>query len=167
MISFGSSLRGCLFCAVCVVLLMPAALEARSDEASHRAAVVSMFEQGWNLGETDVFGSTIAKSVDFHYAGSHRVVSRQEMSAIVLRWREAFPDLQITIDEILAEEDIVAARMTWSGTHQGSWRGVEPTGKTATMAMMMFFRFENGLLVELWEVDDQLGLRKQLGLVPE
>lgn len=150
---------------VCVVSLLLTAIEARSDEASHRAAVVSMVERGWNDGETDAFGSVIAESVDFHYSGSHRVVTRQEMSDIVRRWRAAFPDLHITIDEMLAEKDMIAARMTLSGTHQGSWRGLEPTGRTVTLAMMMFFRFENGLLVELWEVDDQLGFRKQLGAV--
>lgn len=132
-----------------------------------KAAVVEMVQQGWNRGNTSVFASSIADPVTFHYAGSPRAVSQEQMGAIVLRWRTAFPDLNMSIDEIIAEGDIVAARLTMSGTHQGEWAGTAPTGRSFTMALTMFFRFENGRVVELWESDDQLGFRKQLGFATD
>jgi predicted ester cyclase len=141
--------------------------EGQPPGNSHlKAAVVAMVERGWNRGEVQVFASTIADSVRFHYAGRPRIVSREEMGAIVVRWREAFPDLRMEVHELVAESDLVAARLSLSGTHQGTWAGAAPTGRHVTMALMMLFRFENGKLVELWESDDQLGFRQQLGIVP-
>lgn len=134
------------------------------QEADLKPLVVAMIEEGWNLGDVEVFSSTIAEDVLFHYAGSPREMSREEMAATVLRWREAFPDLEMKIEALIQERNLVAARLEFSGTHEGSWRGASPTGREVTMALMMFFRFENGRLVELWESDDQLGFRQQLGL---
>ncbi|CAN5480016.1 hypothetical protein BH23BAC3_BH23BAC3_24060 [soil metagenome] len=131
-----------------------------------RAAIESMFNEGWNRGEVSVFNETIADSVLFHYAGSPRKVTLKEMSQIVLNWREAFPDLQMDIEELLIQESKAAARLTLSGTHEGPWAGADPTGKQVSMALMMFFRFEDGKVVELWESDDQLGFRNQLGITP-
>lgn len=129
-----------------------------------RMAVELMFNEGWNQGKVSVFSETIADSVLFHYAGSPRWLSLEEMSQIVLSWREAFPDLRMDIGELLIQENQAAARLTLSGTHEGPWSGADPTGKHVTMALMMFFRFEDGKMVELWESDDQLGLRNQLGI---
>jgi uncharacterized protein (TIGR02246 family) len=134
--------------------------------AGPREAVAAMVERGWNRGELDVFATTMADSVLFHYAGRPRTLTREEMGATVQRWREAFPDLRMEIHEMVAEGDLLAARMTLSGTHQGPWAGAAPTGRRGSMALMMLFRFEGGKLVELWESDDQLGLRRQLGLLP-
>lgn len=134
--------------------------------ADPKAAVHSIVERGWNRGEVDTFSRTLADTVDFHYAGSVREMSRDQMSAIVLRWREAFPDLRMELEEMISEGDLVAARLTLSGTHEGPWAGAPATGKSVRMALMIFFRLEGGKVVELWEADDQLGFRRQLGLIP-
>ena len=129
-------------------------------------AVHSMFEDGWNRGDIASFDETIADSVLFHYAGSPRTLTRDEMSQFIVRWREAFPDLKIDLEELLIQDNLAAIRGTLTGTHEGPWAGAEPTGEQVSMALMMFFRFEDGKMVELWEVDDQLGFRRQLGLIP-
>lgn len=148
-------------------LLAACTAETVPARSGVKAAVDSIFHRGWNRGEVDVFSSTIADSVLFHYAGSPRRMGRDEMGAIVLRWREAFPDLRMEIDELIVEDDLAAARITLSGTHEGPWAGAAPTGRRVQMALMMMFRFEDGKLVELWESDDQLGFRRQLGILPE
>jgi len=148
-------------------LLVACGTDALPAEPDLKASVHAMIERGWNRGDVGVFSSTIADSVVFHYAGSPREVSREEMGAIVLRWREAFPDLRTDTDGLIAEGELVAARLTLSGTHKGPWGGAAPTGTRVRMASMMFFRFENGKLVELWESDDQLGFRRQLGIIPQ
>lgn len=153
-----------------VALLMGVSVACSTDthstNADVKALVEAIIERGWNQGELEVFSSTIADSVSFHYAGSTREMTRNEMSEIVRRWREAFPDLQMEIEEMVAERGLVASRLTLSGTHEGAWRGALPTGKRVTMALMMFFRFEDGKLLELWESDDQLGFQRQLGIIP-
>ncbi len=138
----------------------------QSNEPDLKSAVAAMFEQGWNQGQIEVFAESIADTVLFHYADSPGEVTLDEMSQMVLHWRDAFPDLRIDIEELIVENDIAAARLTLSGTHEKLWRGAEPTGQKVTMALMMFFRFEDGKMVELWEVDDQLGFQKQLGIIP-
>jgi predicted ester cyclase len=95
-----------------------------------------------------------------------KVLARDQMSEFIIRWREAFPDLRMEIEELLIENDLAATRLTFSGTHMAPWAGAEPSGEHVSMAPMMFFRFEDGKMVELWEVDDQLGFRRQLGLIP-
>lgn len=129
-------------------------------------AVHSMIEEGWNRGDIASFDGTIADSVLFHYVGSPQTLSRDQLSQFVIRWREAFPDLKMEIEELVVEDNMAASYLILSGTHEGPWAGAEPTGKQVTMALMMFFRFEEGKMVELWEVDDKLGFNKQLGIIP-
>ena len=78
-------------------------------------------------------------------------------------FRAAFPDLRMTLDLILAEGDLVAARWTTTGTHTGPWGDVEPTGRRATFSGVNIFRFREGKVVELWNHRDDLGLAQQLG----
>jgi steroid delta-isomerase-like uncharacterized protein len=128
-------------------------------------AVAAMFEGGWNQGDVSAFATRAADPMIFHYAGLKRSLSVQELGQIVHRWRAAFPDLRITVDEMISEGDIVATRTTFTGTHRGSWAGAKPTGRTITMVQTLFFRFESGKLVEVWELEDQIAFRKQLGLI--
>lgn len=148
------------------LLIVSCSAPESSQKQQIQEAVHSMFEEGWNRGFITSFEETVADSVLFHYTGSPRTLSRDEMSQFVVRWREAFPDLRMEVEELLIEDNLASARLTLSGTHEGAWAGAEPTGKRVTMALMMFFRFEDGKMVELWEVDDQLGFRRQLGLIP-
>jgi steroid delta-isomerase-like uncharacterized protein len=141
--------------------------QTTSQKQQIQEAVHSMFEAGWNRGDIASFDETIADSVLFHYAGSPRTLTRDEMSQFIVRWREAFPDLKIDLEELLIQDNLAAIRGTLTGTHEGPWAGAEPTGEQVSMALMMFFRFDDGKMVELWEVDDQLGFRRQLGLMPE
>lgn len=77
----------------------------------------------------------------------------------------AFPDLEITIDDLIAEGDTVAVRSTHRGTHEGGFMGIEPTGKQIEVENMVFARFEDGKVVERWIQADMFGLMQQLGAV--
>ena len=67
------------------------------------------------------------------------------------------------VDLILAEGDLVAGRWTARGTNTGRWGGTEPTGKKAEFSGVNIFRFANGMVVEILNHRDDLGLREQLG----
>ncbi len=139
---------------------------SRQDPAEIRTAIAAMTERGWSGGDVDAFRTSVADSVDFHYAGgAPRRLSREELGEIVLGWRRAFPDLRMGVEEVVVEGDLAAVRARLEGTHEGAWRGAEPTGERVGMSLMMFMRFEDGRMVELWESDDQLGFRRQLGLI--
>ena len=80
-------------------------------------------------------------------------------------WK-AFPDLRITIEDIIGENDTVAWRLSVTGTHEAEFRGVAPTGKRVAFTAQYIFRFRNGKIVERWTNLDRLGVLIQLGAVP-
>ena len=86
--------------------------------------------------------------------------------AIIGMMRSGFPDIQWTLEEMIAEDDKVAARFTMRGTHQGSFFGVPPTGKTIAVQAMNFYRLAGGQFIEERGQPDLLGLLMQIGAVP-
>ena len=84
---------------------------------------------------------------------------------VVKMLRTAFPDLQVTIEELVAEGDTVAGRVTMSGTHLGPFQGIPPSGRSFEQAHMHFVRFRDGKSIEHRAVRDDLGMMRQLGLI--
>jgi steroid delta-isomerase-like uncharacterized protein len=81
-------------------------------------------------------------------------------------FRNAFPDVEWHIEEMVAEGDKVVARTTMRGTHQGDFFGIPPTGKAVILPGIHILRIVNGKIVEHWGNNDDLGLMQQLGVVP-
>lgn len=77
--------------------------------------------------------------------------------------RTAFPDLKVTVDHIVQDEDNLAMAYKIHGTHKGDFLGIAPTGKTITARGMQIGRYENGKIVERWGSSDELGIVKALG----
>ncbi|MEJ7816409.1 MAG: ester cyclase [Rubrobacter sp.] len=76
--------------------------------------------------------------------------------------REGFPDLSITVEDVMAEGDRVAARITMRGTHRGEFQGITPTGKRVEVRAIDMFRISNGKIVEHWgHADDPTGYLRQ------
>jgi steroid delta-isomerase-like uncharacterized protein len=86
--------------------------------------------------------------------------------AIIGMMRSGFPDIQWTLEEMVAEGDKVAARFIMRGTHRGTFFGVPPTGKTIAVPAMNFYRLSGGQFVEEHGQPDLLGLLQQIGAVP-
>ncbi len=82
-------------------------------------------------------------------------------------YRSAFPDTQITIEDQLAEGDMVATRWTARGTHQGELMGVPPSGNRVEVAGITISRIEGGKIEEDWDNYDALGMMQQIGAIPE
>lgn len=80
--------------------------------------------------------------------------------------RTAIPDLHYTIEDVIAEGDTVAGRVTMSGTHHGPYMGIPPTGRSFRVAEMHFVRFRDGKGIEHRAVRDDLGMMRQLGVIP-
>ena len=77
----------------------------------------------------------------------------------------AFPDLHLTVEDMIAEGDKVVVRNTVTGTHRGEYMGLPPTGKSVTYNEIFIFRFVNGRVAETWGVVDVLSQMKQLGVI--
>jgi len=86
--------------------------------------------------------------------------------AIIGMMREGFPDIQWTLEEMVAEGDKVAARFIMRGTHQGTFFGIQPSGKKIAVQAMNIYRLANGKFVEEHGQPDMLGLLQQIGAMP-
>jgi steroid delta-isomerase-like uncharacterized protein len=78
----------------------------------------------------------------------------------------AFPDMQFTIEDLLADGDTVVARTTARGTQTGEFQGIPATGAAVTASAIAIYRLAGGKIVEQWLEYDQLGLLQQLGVIP-
>jgi len=85
---------------------------------------------------------------------------------LLLMFLNAFPDLQITLEDLLAEGDKVVDRWTMRATHRGELLGIPATGKQVTLTGIDITRIENGQIVEFWHQQDLLGMLQQLGVIP-
>lgn len=81
-------------------------------------------------------------------------------------YRDAFPDLTMTVNQVIADGDYVACRWTAKGTHKNELFGIAPTGKEATVTGIAIDRWVDGKVAESWVNWDTLGLLQQLGAVP-
>ena len=95
-----------------------------------------------------------------------RVVGPEGIKQAVKLFRRAFPDLTYTVEEEMAERDLVWTRFSARGTHKGEFLGAPPTGRTVTYAGMDLNRIKAGKIVESWVNYDALALLQQVGLVP-
>lgn len=82
------------------------------------------------------------------------------------RVRETFPDFHATVEDLVAEGDMVAYRWTFRGTHMGELGTIPPTGKAATWSVIGIARFADGKMAERWQRLDTAGLLRQLGVSP-
>lgn len=78
------------------------------------------------------------------------------VKAYVEQVRSGFPDIHVTIEDMIAEDERVAVRTTWRGTHSGVYEGVEPTGRHVERTMMQIFRVYEGKIVEEWNEGAEL-----------
>ena len=78
----------------------------------------------------------------------------------------AFPDYEFTLADTIAEGDMVAVRMSWSGTHKGELRGIAPTEKKVNVTNLSMWRITDSNFVEGWSISDSLGMMQQLGAIP-
>ena len=129
----------------------------------NKAAARRFFEEVWNQRRFEVIPEIFAPTLIFNGQQVSRDVIEQTISARLV----AFPDIHVTVDEQVAEGDKVSTRRTWTGTHSGVHRGIEPTGKQVTWTQISIVRFEEGKIVEDWAVADELTLLQQLGHIIE
>jgi steroid delta-isomerase-like uncharacterized protein len=92
---------------------------------------------------------------------------REGVEMITTMLHGGFSDFKATIEDIIAEDDKVMVRMTWSGTQTGEFMGMPPSGKAMSIAIVDIFRLAEGKIVEHWGVMDMMGMMQQLGAMPE
>jgi steroid delta-isomerase-like uncharacterized protein len=132
-----------------------------SDE--NKALARRWFEEVWNKGRTDAVDEMMASDGRAYGLGD-QPMGPAEFKVFHAAYRQAFPDMRIHIDEVIAEGDTVAMRWTVGATHRGELMGLAATGRPSRFEGMSFLRVRDGKIVEGRNVFDQLGMLKQLGV---
>jgi steroid delta-isomerase-like uncharacterized protein len=131
----------------------------------NKAIVRRFFELGPSSGDMNAANELLDQNFALH-TPLPSAPGIQGINDVVTACRAAFEHLNVTVEDIVAEGDKVAARFTARGVHNGSFMGLPPTGKPITMTGIEIFLIENGKIVELWGEANMLGLMQQLGIVP-
>ena len=107
-------------------------------------------------------------AVDFvgHFPGQPPIEGLETYRQFGSVYFNAFPDLQIIPEDLIAEGDKVTMRYGWRGTHKGELMGIPPTGKQVTTSGISILRVANGKIAEQWDSFDNLGMLQQLGVIP-
>ena len=133
----------------------------------NKAIARGVFE-AWEAGDLDRLDDLVAPEVvDHDPYNPHGSEGLEGLKKTIAMYREAFPDLQYTIEDQIAEGDMVVTRWTGTGTHEGELMGAAPTGKKASVTGIGIDRIENGKIVEAWGNWDTLRLMQNIGLIPE
>ncbi len=125
-----------------------------------------VFEEIISQGNLSLVDEIFASNYVDHDPANPDVSGPDGFKLLVSKYRSAFPDLRLTVDDIFAEGDEVVVRWAWSGTHEGDLEGVAPTGKKMGGEGITISRFSGGKIEEDWANWDALGLMRQLGVVP-
>jgi steroid delta-isomerase-like uncharacterized protein len=129
--------------------------------------LMQRFTEFINTASEKLAAELIAPKAIFHVPGSPEPMRGPTgYLEIIGMMRSGFPDIQWTLEEMIAEDDKVAARFTMRGTHQGTFFGVPPTGKKIAVQAMNFYRLSGGQIVEQRGQPDLLGLLQQIGAIP-
>jgi len=138
-----------------------------SDHLSQMKAIIHRhFAEIWNQRRLDVADELVAPTYESHFPLPGQPAGIAGFKYAVQALHTSFPDLTITVEDVIAEGDTVAARLTARGTHLAAFRGIPPTGRTVQWTGIRIFRIADGKIVEHWANWDDLGLLQQLGVPP-
>jgi steroid delta-isomerase-like uncharacterized protein len=133
----------------------------------NRALLGKLMEGVFNQGATDLVDELVAPDfVDHEELPPGLPPGREAIKQLYVAFASAFPDFNITVDDMIAEGDKVVARSTWTGTHKGEFMGIPPTGRSVSFGVIDIVRIEGGRIVEHWGQMDNAGLIQQLGVAP-
>ena len=117
------------------------------------------YEEVLSQKRLDIIEEIYADSIQI---GDEASMPRAQFRAMAGMMMMIFPDIQVTVKDQMAEGDKVVSRWTATGTHQGNFLGVPPTGKKVTLKAIHIHQIQDGRICALWEEIDLLGLQQQL-----
>jgi len=132
---------------------------------TNKQRIEMLFEQVLNRGKDELLDELISGDYVDHNPVPGPAPGAEGIRNKLTGLREAFPDIRFLLGDLVAENDLVAARYHWKATQTGSFMSLPPTGNKVVVRGMDFYRLIDGKLVEHWDSVDQLGLMQQLGSI--
>ena len=102
----------------------------------------------------------------YHGVAGRKLYGPEGLKQFLTTYHNAFPDIQVKVENLIAEGDKVVSHVTSRGTHKGELMGIAPTGKQVTVPAICISRFAGDKIVEDWEIIDLLGMLQQLDVIP-
>jgi steroid delta-isomerase-like uncharacterized protein len=136
------------------------------SEAENKTIAQRFNEDVWGRGDQAVLEELLDPDFVDHDALPGQAPGREGHKQILAAFRSAFPDLNVTTEDIVAEGDKVVSRWTARGTHRGELLGIAPTGNGVTIKGIEVLRVAEGRIVERWAQFNDLEMMQQLGVVP-
>jgi len=133
--------------------------------SDNEALVHRLVDESVNANRSDLLAGMVAPDVRIHPATPGAAPDTEgidELTVAFERFHDAFPDLHVVVDDVIAAGDRVAARWTATGTHRGELAGIPATGRSVRWAGIDVYRLDQGKVVEWWRNDDLTGLLHQL-----
>jgi steroid delta-isomerase-like uncharacterized protein len=141
-----------------------------TDQATRNKATLTRFQDALSSGDWDLASKTIDDVVEpdalIRTPLRIEATGAELLKEVFARLHRAFPDLHVAVEDLIAEGDKVVARNTVTGTHQGEYMGLPPTGKSITYNEIFIVRLADGRIAETWGIVDVLSQMRQLGAIP-
>ncbi len=134
-----------------------------STANANKEMVLRYLDEVWqkkNIESVDIY---LASNYKRYLSPISEPLTLEGQRQRLIGFRTAFPDIQLTVEDIFANGDRVAFRSTMRATHHGVFQGIQPTGKSLTVSLLDVIRIEHGKFVEHWGGPDLFDLLKQLG----
>lgn len=137
-------------------------------DVSNATRMRRLFEEAWTDGELDVVDAVVADTFVFTRGGEVQTGGAELYKDLVRTTRQMFPDMEFRVDDVVVGEDgdAVTVRWTMTGTHEGEYKGVEPTGQSIEMDGLELNKFEDGRLVETCTYPHWVGFLEDIGVFP-
>jgi len=132
----------------------------------NKAVVRRAYEELWNRRNVALADELVAEDFLNHAAPPGRQRGREGLKDVIRMFDAAFPDFRYEVADVVAEGDRVAVRDVFRGTHEGDFMGIPATGNRVAIQAIHIYRLEGGRLAEHWVARDDLGMMRQLGVVP-
>ncbi len=133
---------------------------------NNKALVRRLYEEAFNKGNLAVVDEILAPNYVRHGLAPGAPPGPENTKQVFAAMRAALPDVHSTVELMVGEGDKVAAQVTSRGTHKGEFMGIAPTGKQVTVTAIGIYSFAGSKLEEAWIQMDELGMLRQLGVVP-
>ena len=131
-----------------------------------KALVRRFVDEVQSGGNTDLIDEICSPEFVNHSAPPDLPADREGIKILTTMFKGAFPDSYFTVEDMIAEGDKVVTRKTFHGTHEGEFMSIPPSGRTVNVSLIDVVRISDGKVVEHWSVGDNLGMMRQLGVVP-
>jgi steroid delta-isomerase-like uncharacterized protein len=148
---------------------LPEEGDGSESQASPRGDLKSLnhrWIQAFNERDWETESALRGESFRAYLSGAAEPLDHAAWSGFMRAFTTGFPDSRISIESCIADGDTVATRWTLTGTHQGTFQGIPPTGQPITIIGLEFNRVVNGRFLEHWSMFDNLALLRQIGVMP-